>query len=246
MRLILIRHGEPDYEHDTLTEKGWREAACLAERAKSWNVQECFVSPLGRARDTARDTLAAWGMKEQVLPWLKEYSARIEEPDGSGELTIPWDLLPEYWTKEEALFSLNQWMETPLMKSGEGNVKSVYEETIEGLDRLLFRHGYERDGRLYRVRNDHTQGDSAQEDTVVLVCHMGISCVMLSHLLNIPFPAVIHGFFMPPSSVTVLAAEEREQGTAYFRCQMVGDTSHLRMKGEPVSQAGYFAEPFQG
>ena len=30
MRLIFIRHGEPDYERDTLTEKGMKEAACLA------------------------------------------------------------------------------------------------------------------------------------------------------------------------------------------------------------------------
>ena len=30
MRLLFIRHGDPDYEHDTLTEKGRREAALLA------------------------------------------------------------------------------------------------------------------------------------------------------------------------------------------------------------------------
>ena len=26
MRIIFVRHGDPDYEHDTLTEKGHREA----------------------------------------------------------------------------------------------------------------------------------------------------------------------------------------------------------------------------
>lgn len=36
MRLIFIRHGEPDYEHDSLTEKGWREAKLLAARTKDW------------------------------------------------------------------------------------------------------------------------------------------------------------------------------------------------------------------
>ena len=36
MRLIFIRHAEPDYEHDSLTEKGWREAKLLAVRTKSW------------------------------------------------------------------------------------------------------------------------------------------------------------------------------------------------------------------
>ena len=27
MKILLIRHGDPDYEHDTLTEQGWVEAA---------------------------------------------------------------------------------------------------------------------------------------------------------------------------------------------------------------------------
>ena len=31
MRLLIVRHGEPDYTIDSLTEKGWREAAYLAE-----------------------------------------------------------------------------------------------------------------------------------------------------------------------------------------------------------------------
>ena len=25
MRILIVRHGDPDYEHDTLTEKGYRE-----------------------------------------------------------------------------------------------------------------------------------------------------------------------------------------------------------------------------
>ena len=29
MKLLLVRHAEPDYEHDSLTEKGWREAGFL-------------------------------------------------------------------------------------------------------------------------------------------------------------------------------------------------------------------------
>ena len=32
MRILIIRHGDPDYEHDSLTEKGWREAALLADK----------------------------------------------------------------------------------------------------------------------------------------------------------------------------------------------------------------------
>lgn len=35
MRILLIRQGDPDYEHDTLTEKGHREAALFAESYSS-------------------------------------------------------------------------------------------------------------------------------------------------------------------------------------------------------------------
>lgn len=69
MRLILIRHGDPDYERDSLTEKGWTEAALLAKRTKNWNVDDAFVSPLGRARDTARACLKQWRKEEKILDW---------------------------------------------------------------------------------------------------------------------------------------------------------------------------------
>ena len=35
MRILLIRHGDPDYENDALTEAGRKEAEALSERMKS-------------------------------------------------------------------------------------------------------------------------------------------------------------------------------------------------------------------
>lgn len=49
MRLIFIRHAEPDYSIDSLTEKGWPGSEALAERTKRWKVDEFYCSPLGRA-----------------------------------------------------------------------------------------------------------------------------------------------------------------------------------------------------
>lgn len=68
MRLIIVRHGDPDYEKDSLTEKGWREAAILADRISRLEVKEFYVSPLGRARDTASLTLEKMGRKATVCP----------------------------------------------------------------------------------------------------------------------------------------------------------------------------------
>ena len=51
MRLIFIRHGDPDYTHDNLTEKGKREVELLTRRVCSWkNITQIYQSPLGRAK----------------------------------------------------------------------------------------------------------------------------------------------------------------------------------------------------
>ncbi len=57
MRILLIRHGDPDYINDCLTEKGRREASLLADLMEKETVKDFFVSPLGRARETASYTL---------------------------------------------------------------------------------------------------------------------------------------------------------------------------------------------
>ena len=44
--------------------------------------------------------------------------------------------------------------------------------------------------------------------------------------------------------MTVLHSEEREPGIAAFRCQCMGDTSHLRAAGLPVSRSGAFGDVF--
>ena len=44
MKLLFIRHGDPNYEKDCLTELGKKEAALLAERMAHTEVTEFFVS----------------------------------------------------------------------------------------------------------------------------------------------------------------------------------------------------------
>ena len=68
MKLLFIRHGDPDYEIDSLTEKGWKEAALLAERVSQLEVKTFYVSPLGRARDTASLTLQKMNREAIEMP----------------------------------------------------------------------------------------------------------------------------------------------------------------------------------
>ena len=57
MKILIIRHADPDYDADSLTKRGWQEAELLAERLSSMDIKEFYVSPLGRAKDTASLTL---------------------------------------------------------------------------------------------------------------------------------------------------------------------------------------------
>ena len=49
MVLYIIRHGNPDYEHDTLTPLGEKEAEALGERMKKEAPDLIYMSPRGRA-----------------------------------------------------------------------------------------------------------------------------------------------------------------------------------------------------
>ena len=44
MKLLFIRHGDPDYTIDSLTEKGWKEAEFLSEKIAALDVRVflCF------------------------------------------------------------------------------------------------------------------------------------------------------------------------------------------------------------
>ena len=108
----------------------------------------------------------------------------------------------------------------------------------DGLDELLARHGYRREGGYYRA-------EQSNEDTVVLFCHFGVTCVLLSHLLGISPMPLWQGTCSLPTSVTILNTEERREGIASFRMTAFGDTSHLYAAGREPSFSGRFCETYE-
>lgn len=235
MKLLIIRHGEPDYEKDSLTEKGWREASLLAERLGRLPVTDFYVSPLGRARDTASLTLKKMGRTAVECPWLQEFPPQIRRPDAAPEKIIPWDWLPEDWTAEAAYFGKDKWASTELMR--EGHVGEIYEEVVQGLDRALADHGYRREGAYYRT-------EKGNRDVLAFFCHFGVECVLLSHLMNVSPMILWHHMCAAPSSVTTVNTEERREGKVIFRVSSFGDISHLYAGGEEPAFAARFCETF--
>ena len=233
MQILIIRHGDPDYEIDSLTAKGWREAELLAGRLSKLEIKEIYVSPLGRAKDTASLTLKRMNREAVELPWMQEFfRADIARPDAEGR-TIVWDWLPQDWTKEEKDYDRHRWMETPVMQ--DSAVAEEYQWVSNGLDGLLAQYGYIREGNIYRV-------ERANEDRIVLICHFGVECVMLSHLLGVSPMVMWHGFCAAPTSVTTINTEERRKGIASFRVSAFGDISHLYEADEPPAFHARFCE----
>lgn len=98
MRILIIRHGDPDYEKDSLTQKGWHEAELLADKMEKTDVTAFYVSPLGRAQDTASVTLKRLGRSAKTYHWLREFHAPIYDKK-TKKLRGPWDLMPSFFTK---------------------------------------------------------------------------------------------------------------------------------------------------
>ncbi len=80
MKLLIVRHGDPDYTIDSLTEKGWREAEFLSERLTKLEIRDFYVSPLGRAKDTASPTLKKMNRTATECDWLREFDVLIDRP----------------------------------------------------------------------------------------------------------------------------------------------------------------------
>lgn len=234
MKLLIIRHADPDYSIDSLTPTGWKEAELLSHRISKLDVKAFYTSPLGRAKDTASLSLKKMNREATVCPWLREFDRAIARPD-SDKLIIPWDWLPADWTAVPEHFDYQKWYTTDIMK--DGHVKEEYDWVTSELDKLLAKHGYEREGNYYHAVN-------ANNDTIVLFCHFGLECVLLSHLLNISPMQLWHGMCAAPSSVTTLVTEERRKGIAYFRMSSFGDISHLYAGGEGPSFAARFCEAY--
>lgn len=237
MKLLIIRHADPYYETDSLTEKGWREAELLSRRLLKSDIKAFYVSPLGRARDTAGVTLKKLGREADAVccDWLREFSPEVKRPDCSGK-SVAWDWLPGDWTACGEFYDRVLWHGNDAMK--EAGVAAEYLMVTGEFDKILEKHGY----RHIAERGNLFEVSEPNNDTIAMFCHFGVECVLLSHLMGVSPMVLWHGMCAAPSSVTTVATEERRKGLASFRISSFGDISHLYADNEPPAFAARFCE----
>ena len=237
MRILLIRHAEPDYTVDSLTPKGRVEAELLSRRMVKYDVRDFYVSPLGRAKDTAAYTLEKLGREAETLPWLREFRGSYPDPETGERRIVAWDVKPRIWTAFPNVTQIDTGCDTPAFAGGD--VKEIWQETTAGVDELLGRYGYVKDGPVWKCENN---GDF----TIALFCHFGISMAILGYLTDVSPMVLWQHTMCLPSSLTEVVTEERIKGEVIFRMTKLGDLTHLEASGEVRSTAGLFPEVYTG
>ncbi len=147
MRIVIVRHGEPDYEKDCLTIEGRKQAELAAKRLIKEHIEKIYSSPLGRARETAEAFSNLTGMKPaEILDFMKEIRYGRED-DLYSEAGHPWSNADKIAAEGKDLRDPN-WRELPVFidNTATVDVDNVIKHTDEWLSGL----GYVREGLYYR------------------------------------------------------------------------------------------------
>lgn len=209
MEILLIRHGDPDYANDTLTEKGLREARQLAEGLREVQIDRIYVSPLGRARATVAPMAQAKRLEPVVLDWLRERGIK------RGPVYL-WEAPGSMFLERPTLPGVSDW-QLPEGAMPEG--AEQFSRVRGGFDALMGELGYAREGHGYRVVRH-------SEERVALLCHKGVVLTMLADMLHWALPAVFVSLHIHPTGVTRLEMVE-EGSFAHWKALAINDLSHL-------------------
>ncbi len=223
MRLIFVRHGEPDYDHDCLTENGRRQAQSTAKRLRQEPIRKIFASPMGRTVETASYTAQMHGLEIETLDFMHEIDwGGLREADGSQRPLEceghPWTLGCKLLTEHPEFIGSPDWAEHHYFRD---NICTGYMDTIsEGMDAFLTRFGLYRQDGLYECK-------APCEDTIALFAHGGSGAVMFAHLLNLPLPFVLTSMPYGVCSVSVIAFEPVNGSKVLPRLELFNDMRHI-------------------
>lgn len=219
MRIIIVRHGDPDYARDALTELGKKQAAAVAERLMDEGIEEIYSSPLGRAKETAEAFAELSGIRSiHMLDFMREI--RFGFGEALYETGNPWEEVDKMAEEGKEILDPN-WHEWPFFKE---NIATVDVDDIASATDVWLRElGYEREGLYYRcTREDDT------EHTVVLFCHGGSGTAMIARILNLPFPYLCAIIRMRHTSITTIRMEKIPGSKITPVLELTGDDRHIR------------------
>ena len=224
MLLFFLRHGDPIYDPDSLTELGRRQAEALGRRLAAYGLDRIFVSTSNRAIETARPTCELLKQSPVMADWANEAHAwdelAVPKEDGTGE---SW---PFYMQKYVDLFLTPEmraldmaWAAHPALRGTklEKGIARIQRDA----DAFLLSLGYAHD----HARHVY-QAQRVNRERVALFAHQGFGLAFLSAVMDIPYPQFSTHFDMAHTGMTVLHFPERE-GVVVPRMLQLSNDAHL-------------------
>ncbi len=222
MILYYVRHGDPIYDPDSLTELGKKQAEALAPRFARLGLNEIYSSTSIRAIKTAEPTAKALGLKVTLLPWAHENLAfddfSVKEGEGRN-----WSFFNKEF-KQKALAPAvramgENWHLHPHFQT-ENFTRGVNRVNAQ-VDEFFLNQGYVHDREKANFR-----ALKKNEKRIAFFAHEGFAKAFFSSLLDIPYPVIALKTDMGHSGVTVVYFDEREE-EFFPRVMQWSDSSHL-------------------
>ena len=221
MLLYLVRHGDPDYQNDSLTPLGKRQAEAVAHRLSVNGLDRIYSSPLGRAKETARPTAEMLRLPIEVEEWCSESLAWRDfagDLPGGGHSWVFAQQNTVVKTEETMKLGADRWYEADCFSMIDG--KKGYDRIIAASDEFLARQGYVREGAKYRIERPN-------DDRVAIFAHQGFGMIWISALLQIPPQFFFSSFDITHTGITIFHFANNKDGYTQPRCLCLSDTSFL-------------------
>ena len=230
MLLFYVRHGDPIYNPDSLTELGRSQADALVKRMRRIAPDRIFASSSTRAIQTAQPTADALGKEITVMDWCNEGHAwhdfTVVYEDGKRRWPFyDCEMRKLFCTEEMRRFG-KEWYRHP--KVAETRIPEGVARVAKGTDEFLLSLGYR------HVENGYI-AENPNDERIAWFAHQATGLAVMSHLLDIPYPELCMRFDMGHTGVT--AIDFAGDGFVVPRVMQWSNDSHLFADdGEPCYQ----------
>lgn len=220
MLLFYVRHGDPIYNPDSLTEQGLLQADALVERMKLCAPEKIFASSSNRAILTAKPTAEYFGQEIEILDWCNEGHAWRDFAVLKDENSRTWGFqhkpTREIFVSDEIRRMDKEWYNHPAFKDTnfKAGIERVQRETDNFMKNLGFIH---KDNGYY--------AEAPSYKRVALFAHQGFGMAFLSCLMDVPYPMMSTRFDMGHSGMTVI--EFADEGFSIPRVLQLSNDSHI-------------------
>ncbi len=223
MIIYYIRHGDPCYDPDSLTELGIKQAAALSKRLIDSSIDDIYSSSSTRAIQTAMPTAKLYNKEIIQLEWAHESIAWdffAKPVNGKGKTWI--FRIPKYvemFAKDEVYALRNNWYEYNELddENFKKGVKFYQEKVYDFLETLGYKYNKEKHGYEQVFENNKK---------IALFAHQGFFIAFLSTVLDIPYPLISLHFDMQHSGMTIIDFQNLN-GTIYPKVLQLSNDSHL-------------------